>query len=136
MDHSETPPLRRLLFGSLAAFILLAPAMPQLLGVHSPIFRPWVMYSGVGFGLLQGEFVVTRETGVEVMTPPSFFNLTRYPNAMRLTEPYLVFDEAGLARQVSQFCAANESALSVAFTGRIAMPQGWVALEANNACPQ
>ncbi len=74
MDHSETPPLRRLLFGSLAAFILLVPAMPQLLGVHSPILRPWVMYSGVGFGLLQGEFVVTQENGVEVMSPPAFFN--------------------------------------------------------------
>ena len=41
---------RRLAFLLIAVFILLAPAMPQVLGVNSVFFRPWTMFSGVGVG--------------------------------------------------------------------------------------
>ena len=124
------------MFGGLATFILLAPAMPQVFGHGNPIFRPWKMYSVVGLGLLRGEFTITRDGSDEVLTPNEFLDLPRYKLAMRLTQPYLVFGEADLKARIEEYCARYRVDASISFKGEVALVRGWKALSLTMGCKE
>lgn len=138
MNGGETrrPQIRRVVFGGLAGFILLAPALPQVLDVHSPIFRPWVMYSAVGLGLLRGDIVVTRAGGAEMLTPEAFLGLKYYPRTMTLKDRHVVLDEAALSARMAAFCEANVDVDRLSFDGRMAWLDGWRPLKASVDCAQ
>lgn len=135
-ERLAVSPFRRFMFGGLATFILLAPAMPQVFGHGNPIFRPWTMYSVVGMGLLQGEFTITQNGSDEVLTPSEFLNLPRYKLAMRLTQPYLVFGEDDLRARIEEYCARNRVDASISFKGEVALVRGWKALSLTRGCKE
>ena len=135
-DRLATSPFRRFMFGGLATFILLAPAMPQVFGYGNPIFRPWKMYSIVGMGLLRGEFTINRNGSDEVLTPSEFLNLLRYKLAMRLTQPYLVFGENDLRARIEEYCARNRVDASISFKGEVALVREWKALSLAMRCKE
>ena len=116
-NSTDASPLRRAVFGLVAAFILLAPAMPQVFGVHAPVFRPWVMFSGVGLGLLRGDFIVSRGGETERVSPEGFLNITHYVRSMSLTAPHVVLDEAALISRITAFCETNSDVTAVSFDG-------------------
>lgn len=131
----NSPPLiRRAAFSLLAAFILLAPAVQQVLGVYLPIFRPWVMYSGVGLGLLRGEVIVTRAEGTERLTPEAFLGLRYYPGTMSIKAPHVILNKAALSARMAAYCAAYGEVQSLAFDGEMSWLDGWRPLSAALEC--
>ncbi len=132
--ENSPPPIRRAAFGLLAAFILLAPAAQQVLGVYSPIFRPWVMYSGVGLGLLRGEVIVIRAEGTERLTPEAFLGVRHYPSTMSIEDRHVVLDEATLTARMAAYCAANNDVRSLSFDGEMSWLDGWRPLSAALEC--
>ncbi len=133
-DHASS--LRRAFFGVVAAFVLLAPALPQVFGVHAALFRPWVMYSGVGLGLLQGEFAVTRDGEVEMLSPESFLNINHYVRSMSLSAPHVVLDEAALIDRITAYCEANRNVTTVSFDGKVSGIRGWRPMRVTAECAQ
>ncbi len=134
-DVAEKPSsLRRSAFGLIAAFILLAPAMPQVLGVHLPIFRPWVMYSAVGLGLLDGDIIITRDEGEERLTPEAFLRVRHYPRTMTLKDRHVVLDEANLSARFAAYCETDSAIRSLSFDGRMSWLDGWRPLSASVDC--
>lgn len=132
--QSNSPPLRRVVFGVLAAFILLAPAMQQVFHIYSPIFRPWVMYSGVGLGLLRGDFEITRADGQERLSPETFLNVRFYPSTMSIKDRHVVLDETALVARIGAYCEANPDVVSIAFDGEVSGLKGWRPISAAKAC--
>ena len=132
--ETKTPQPRRVVFGVLAAFILLAPALPQVFGVYSPMFRGWVMYSTVGLGLLRGDIVVTRADGIETLTPDALLGIQHYPWMMSLKDRHLVLDEATLSAHMSAYCTKNAAAISLSFQGQMSWLDGWRPLSATVEC--
>jgi len=131
----NSPPLiRRAAFGVLAAFILLAPAVQQVLGVYLPVFRPWVMYSGVGLGLLRGEVIVTRADGMERLTPEAFLGVRYYPSTMSTRDPHVILDQAALSARMAAYCAADSDVRSLSFDGQMSWLDGWRPISAAVAC--
>ncbi len=133
---TSPPPLRRAAFGVIAAFVLFAPALPQVLGVHAPGFRPWIMYSGVGMGLLRGDVVVTRANGAQVLTPEAFLGVRYYPRTMTLQDRHVVLDEAALRARMAAFCETGDDIKSLSFDGHMSWVDGWRPLSAAVTCPR
>lgn len=136
MNAAENSPplLRRAAFGLLAAFILLAPAVQQVLGVYLPIFRPWVMYSGVGLGLLRGEVIVTRAEGRERLSPEAFLGVRHYPITMSIKAPHVIPDQAALTARMAAYCAAEGDVRSLSFDGKVSWLDGWRPISAAVEC--
>lgn len=127
--------LRRVVFLGIASFILLVPAMPQIFGIHHALFRPWVMYSGVGTGILKGEFTVRKLDGTIVaLTPREILNIPRYPLQMQAGQFYQVYSVGDLKRVSQGYCSKLSSGETLAFHGSFSTAQGWTATEDNDIC--
>ncbi len=127
--------LRRGVFGLIALVILLGPAPGQLFGLHSPALREWVMYSGVGVGLLRGRFVI-EEAGREIaaMTPLQALDLKRYPKVKHYFFEHRVFAPADLAGYAAGLCAAAGPGQTVAYLGEVGTRQGWRPMAVADVC--
>ena len=132
---SSAPPARRLIFGALAAFILLSPALPQIFRIDHPAFRPWIMFSGVGLGLLRGEIVVEGDE-VRRLSPKAFLNLPYYPHTMSIRDAHVVLDEAALNARMAAYCAEHRAASALSFDGDVSGLRGWRALSVRHECGQ
>lgn len=134
ITQDKSPRLRRVAFGGLAAFILWAPAIQQVFHIYSPLFRPWVMYSGVGLGLLRGDVEITRTDGSERLSPEAFLNVRFYPSTMSIRDRHVVLDEGALVARIKAYCRANPDAIAVSFEGEVSGLQGWRPISAAEAC--
>lgn len=135
-QQADTPTFfRRLAFVIIAGFILIAPAMPQVFGITSVFFRPWTMFSGVGIGLLKGEFIETSPHGdVTRHSPQHVLGRERYSRAMTSPHPYLVLSEAHLTDVAAPFCETISRDTRLAFDGYRQTRNGWVRLTTENVC--
>ena len=134
--QNNPPLLRRAIFGVLAAFILLTPAFPQVLGVYPPVFRAWVMYSAVGLGILRGEVVVTSVDGVKTMAPEKFLGVAFYPQTMSLNDWHVILDETALSSRMAAYCEAQTGVVGVSFDGEVSDLNGWRSISVEKACQQ
>lgn len=132
-DREAAP--RRLAFLLLALFILLAPALPQLFGATGLFLRPWVMFSGVGVGLLKGEFVVTGPDGVEArLAPHEALGQARYSRAMATRFGYHVLSDEDLKRVSAGLCARIGAGRRLSFDGHRQWLDGWRPLADDDIC--
>lgn len=134
LRHTKTK-VRRVVFGLLAAFILLGPAPGQLFGKHSPWLREWVMYSGVGVGILDGSFTASQEDGTQtVYSPLQVAGLDSYPMIKHYYFDNRVFVPEDLGKFAANLCETLEPGGQLAFDGYVGTRQGWQVLKQDNVC--
>lgn len=121
-----------------AAFIALAPALPQIFGIGHDYVRYWAMYSGVGQGTMKGTFTLTHADGrSETFTPLDIMGLERYPNAFHYTFDRLLVDRDAIGPIVSPFCEAHaKDGAVLAFSGKVGVANGWATYAADDLCPK
>ena len=129
----EAPPARRLIFGAVAAFILLGPALPQVFGVYNPLFRPWVMFSGVGLGLLRGD-VVVEGAETTLLSPETFLSVAYYPHTMSIRDAHVVLSEEALIARMASYCAEHAEVTALSFDGDLSGLKGWRAVSVRHDC--
>lgn len=126
---------KRIAFFAIAAFILLSPALPQLFGVQAKIFRPWVMYSAVGVGLLKGEFTVEHPDGTTAtFVPREVFGYNRYPLEMTFHQRHIVLKPEHLDRAAAPFCETMPEGATLSYDGLVATFNGWEPLSRDSLC--
>lgn len=144
-SHPDNPPdpsaegtahaPRRMAFVLIAAFILIAPAMPQLFGINSPFFRPWTMFSGVGVGLLKGTFTEVAPDGTtRAHDPQAVLGVTRYELFTATPPAYLVHADEHLSRVTARFCADLPEGSRLRYSGWRQTRRGWVPLTSDDVC--
>lgn len=117
------------------AFILLAPALPQLFGIQSPFLRPWIMYAGVGTGILKGEFLVTRpDKSTAVYASRDVLGVRLYPRSGIYEHRYQVGDADELRAVVAIFCEQLTVSDTLSFRGQVSAERGWKPLEGADLC--
>ena len=127
--------VKRIGFAAAALYILLSPALPQLLGVGSPWVRPWQMYASVGEGLPKGVFTARYENGHEErLSALQVLGAPRYPDTFHYTFEYRVFDEASFRHFAAQFCGSQAGLTSLSFQGRVGSREGWVTHQVADLC--
>ncbi len=120
---------------AVAAFILLGPAVYQIFGYKTYSLRTWRMYSGVGVGVLRGEFSLTR--GAEEIareTPLQFFGRDRYVNVGLIDPTDLIWTEKDLTRLAEARCAELEPGVLLGFKGLRGTFTGWAPLTMTDIC--
>jgi hypothetical protein len=124
---------RTIVFVLFAAHIWFGPYAVQILEIRNPLFRPWTMFSGIGVGILKGEFhAVGRNGSVRTLTPLQMLGLDRYP-VMRSTQfPMRVIEPGDLRKFTASYCELHDPKLS--FTGFVGTRTGWRALSAADIC--
>lgn len=128
---------RRFGFGLIALFILLAPAAGQVFGVHHLLLREWVMYSGVGVGIPQGEFLIWRDdTVVARLSPLDALDLPAYPRVIHYTFEHRILSNEDFAGFATRLCAERGTygGDRVSFEGVIGTREGWQAASQDNLC--
>ncbi|MEL6324272.1 MAG: hypothetical protein AAFQ84_08605 [Pseudomonadota bacterium] len=121
---------------ALAAVIGLGPLLPQTFEIGEPWLRPWVMFSRVGVGVLQGEFEANWTDGTTTTLAPldvigirGYFKWRQADKAVYVQKPDDIYDV------VSEFCNGHESRLQrLSFTGRVGGFEGWVPLHSDDLC--
>ena len=126
----------RVIFASLAAFILFSPAPGQLFAKHSPWLREWIMYSGVGIGIPQGEFRIHDNSGriFDTLTPLEAAGLSRYPNVVHYQFDGRMRTSDDLGRYAAMACSTLEDGQWLAFDGRVGTRQGWLPFQVDEVC--
>ena len=127
--------IRKSLFVVFGAFILVSPVFPQVFKIGQPWIRQWTMFSGVGTGLMKGEFQVQYQNGETAnISPLEFMGLTRYPNTFDYEFQRRILSVKDLERLGQVFCDGHENIASLTYTGRIGIPTGWANLTTENLC--
>ena len=127
--------LRRGGFCARAPFIPLGPIFPQAFAVHSPLFRPWTMFSGVGVGILKGSFRVEDGQGpAREMTPLELLGLERYPRIRQYHFEERVRDPEDLRKFVAEYCDGLAPGARLSFAGHVGTREGWRALKGDDLC--
>jgi hypothetical protein len=127
--------VRRAGFWTLAGFILLTPAVWQVFGHHSIWLRPWVMYSGVGVGILDGTFVLRTPDGApREMTPLEALGLERYPPIHHYAFDRRVGEDGRLDAFAGQLCETLPPGARLSFEGYVGTREGWRALSVEDVC--
>ena len=127
--------LRRAAFCALALFIALGPMFPQVFGVRSPAFRPWTMFSGVGVGILKGNFRIEEPQGqVRELAPLELLGLERYPRIRHFHFEHRVRDADDLRKFAAGFCAGLEPGARLSFDGHVGTRNGWRPLAGEDLC--
>ena len=124
---------RSVVFAGLAALVLFGPGLKQVLEIRSPLLRPWTMFSGIGVGVLKGEFEVTDASGATTrLRPLEVLQLDRYPVHRSIHFDRLVREPAHLRAFGERLC--TDPAVRVAFHGHTGSRQGWQALDVDDIC--
>jgi hypothetical protein len=120
-------------FAAFAALIWLGPFASQILQIKHPLLRPWTMFSGVGVGILKGEFLALADDGaVTRLTPLQVLGRDRYPVTRSTEFPLRIGKIEDLRSFAARFCETRSARLS--FDGRVGGYQGWQALQADDIC--
>lgn len=117
-----------------AAFIVAAPLVPQLLGYQTPALRSWRMFSGVGLGMLRGEFIVITGDAEARESPLQFFGLERYPVGEFYRFDRLVLRHGDLERIAAARCAELPPGARLSYVGEVGILEGWTTLEIADLC--
>lgn len=121
--------VRGAVFVALAAWILLAPALPHVLGRHRPYARDWMLYHAIGVGVIEARFFVRGPDGDE--RPLDRFAALGVPDPRRAPQHLRRIDgEAGLHRVAQQLCAALGPGAQLRAHARIATETGWLEIHA------
>ena len=133
--RGEGDAVRRAAFVAVAAFILLGPAPGQLFGLHSPMLREWVMFSGVGTGIPKGHFIV-REYDKEVSrhTPLDAAGLEAYPTFSHYQFEARIWSAADLGRFAAPLCGTLPPDHRLDFEGFVGTRNGWFAFPNADIC--
>lgn len=129
--------VRRIGFGVIALFILLAPSAGQVFGVNHLLLREWVMYSGVGIGIPKGEFRIWRgDQIVATLSPLEALDLPAYPSVIHYTFQHRILGDEDFPGFAAQLCAAlaDHDADRVSFEGVIGTRQGWRSAREGDLC--
>ena len=128
--------LRAVIFCFFALLIGVGPFFPQVMNTGSPWLRPWVMYAGVGVGVLKGDFTATYADGSSsTLTPLEILNLENYHKLRVFRYSHRVYNEVDLRRVVSPWCAAQSGQLSdLAFRGKVGLGRGWADVDVSGLC--
>lgn len=127
--QSPALPLRRTVFAGLSVFILLAPALPQIFGIHSVFLRPWIMYSNVGAGALKGSFTLTLpDRTVSELQPIDLHGGNNYPRYRP------VYGAESLREFAAEFCAGLPEGAALTFEGARGSRHGWIAIGGQDLC--
>lgn len=127
--------VRKSLFVALGAFILVSPVFPQVFKVGQPWIRQWTMYSGVGTGLMKGDFLVQYETGeTKSIKPLEMLGLERYPNTFHYEFDRRVWSVQDIERMARSYCDGHQGVVSLSYSGRVGVPEGWANLKTENLC--
>lgn len=131
----KSPGIRRAAFLAFAAFIILGPAPGQLFGLHSPLLREWVMFSGVGTGIPKGYFIVRDgEREVSRHTPLDAAGLGAYPAIKHYEFELRVHTVADLGRFAEALCDTLPHGQQMDFEGYIGTRNGWFAFPNADIC--
>ncbi len=128
---------RRIGFGLIALFILLAPAAGQVFGVHHLLLREWVMYSDVGVGIPKGEFRIWRDDiAVAQLTPLEALELEAYPPIIHYTFAQRILSDEDFPRFAARLCAALDAygVDRVSFEGMVGTRLGWRPASHDDLC--
>lgn len=127
--------LRRSVFALLAGLILFGPVPGQVFGKYSPALRNWVMFSGVGVGMLRGEFrLMEGERVIAVQDPLQALGLERYPRMQHYFFEHRVLEPADMAGYALRPCAAAGPGQTVVFAGVVGTRQGWRPMPVADVC--
>lgn len=126
---------RRAAFVIIGAFLLLAPAPGQLLGLHNVLLREWIMFSGVGVGILKGEFTLQRADGeAATFTPLEMMGIEAYPQTRHYLFDYRVFVDSDLKRVAEGVCGRSIEGDRLSFSGHVGTRDGWRAIDVDDVC--
>lgn len=124
---------RTAVFFLFAALILLGPFAAQVLHVRHVLARPWVMFAGVGVGILNGEFqAVAPDGSAMTLKPLQLLGAERYPVTRSTEFPLRIVKDGDLRKFAERFCANNNVKLS--YSGFVGSREGWRVLNADNLC--
>ncbi|MGF1551606.1 MAG: hypothetical protein ACFBWO_03775 [Paracoccaceae bacterium] len=124
-------------FVAVAGFVLLSPAVYQLFGYHTIWLRPWVMYSGVGVGVLDGEFVVrTDGEATRRLTPLEAFGLDRYPLSYYYRFEQRVDGPETIGELAAPTCKQLSPGEALSFEGAVGTRRGWAPLAVRDVCAE
>lgn len=106
-----------------------------MLSIHSVLFRPWIMYSEVGVGILKGRFIVTVPGGERSeMTPLGLLGLQSYPVQRHYEFDRRVFAALDLKRFAAELCLTLPEGVTLSFDGSVGTRAGWKPLAADDIC--
>jgi hypothetical protein len=109
-------------FAAILALEVLGPFYRHVLHGRNPIFRNWVMYRGVGLGLVDVRFVRRLPDGGE--TPVDRFAALGYTGrADAPLDLWRIVGRDGLARVTERLC--REAAGDLRAHARLATNDGW-----------
>lgn len=136
---SATPlsPLKRAGIIAIGAFIAFAPALPHLFNTGHSYLRYWAMFTGVGAGLLKGDFTITHADGsTETATPLDILGLDAYPRTEHhYTFDRLVITETAIFEIAADFCATRvPEGARMDYSGEVGGIDGWVPYAADDIC--
>jgi hypothetical protein len=130
-------PLRAICFVGLAGFILLGPALPQVLGMHMMLVRPWIMYSGVGVGVLKGEFrLIAPGSQPRSLTPLQLLGRQSYPVQFHYEFDRRVFSAGDLGNFAAELCTTLAGGAVLSFDGSVGTRAGWQPLVVDDVCEE
>ena len=124
---------RTALIVCLGVFIVFGPAVGQVFGRHTLLFREWIMFSGSGVGVLKGSFTLRHaDDTVTALTPLDVLGLTRYPSDPPDEFGWLVWSDDDLRAYAARLCDGHAGTLS--FHGWVGTRQGWRPLAMEDIC--
>ncbi|MEM9988591.1 MAG: hypothetical protein AAF723_03650 [Pseudomonadota bacterium] len=120
----------------LSGYILFSPAWPQVFQQHNIFIRPWVMFSGVGEGVLKGEFILTRANGAETrLTPLEVAGLTRYPvKSQHYRFDPRVRSPADIKIFAQKICSGLTAGDTLSYVGYVGYGRGWSTPQTLSIC--
>jgi hypothetical protein len=113
---------RAVTFALVAGWIWFGPFYRQVLHGRSPIFRPWVMFSGAGLTATEVRYVEKRADGAEAALD-RFVILA--PDGRRPRSIAYLKDADAVRRVGRQLCRKLGAGADVRATFRIAKRAGW-----------
>jgi hypothetical protein len=116
--------LRLLAFAAVLAFQAGGPFYRHVLHGTSPIFRNWVMYRGVGFGIVDARFAVRRAGGSEAALD-RFAALGYAGPRDAPADVWRIEGRAGLRTVVRRLCERLEPGTDLRVRARLAAQRGW-----------
>jgi hypothetical protein len=116
--------LRIGVFAALTVFMMAGPFCDQVLGIRTPLFRRWTMFSSVGIGLADLSFSVRRADGT--LSPINYYQVLGYADPLNAPRSIRrVVGVAGVHRVAARICSILGPGTDLRANVRIAERSGW-----------
>lgn len=127
--------LRGVAFVALTAFIVLGPAKRQLFGKRDPMFRAWVMFSGIALNLVEVRYERMLPSGERVEVDR--FEALGTTRRRAPKDVRRIVRKRGLESVNRRLCRRLGSETDLRVHARIATKRGWKSLAdgERNVCP-